>query len=66
MAAGRVLVCSGVQIGLENALFPMLVTLFGIVTVVRLVHPENLELAMLQTPLPIATLVRPQQPPKAW
>ena len=37
----------------------MLVTLFGIVTLVRPEQPEKAELPMLVTPLGITTLVRP-------
>jgi hypothetical protein len=41
----------------------MLVTLLGIVTLVRLVQPANVSLpSMLVTPLGIVTLVRPVQP----
>ena len=36
----------------------MLVTLFGIVTLVRPVQPANTSLPMLYTLLPIVTLVR--------
>jgi hypothetical protein len=40
----------------------MLVTLLGIVTLVRPVQPENAEDPMLVTLLGIVTLVRPVQP----
>ena len=41
-----------------NAPSPMLVTLLGIVTLVRLVQAENASSPMLMTPLEIVTLVR--------
>jgi hypothetical protein len=43
----------------------MLVTLLGIVTLVRPVQPENAYAAMLVTLLGIVTLVRPVQPENA-
>ena len=46
----------------ENAELPMLVTEFGIVTLVKLEQPEKAEPPMLVTELPIVTLVRPEQP----
>ena len=46
---------------LENALFPMLVTLAGIVTLIRLLHPANAEYPILVTPSESVTFVRPLQ-----
>ena len=43
----------------------MLVTLFGIVTLVRLLQPENTEEPMLVTLFGIVTLVRLEQPQNA-
>ena len=43
----------------------MLVTLLGIVTLVRLVQPENAMIPMLVTLLGIVTLVRLVQPENA-
>jgi hypothetical protein len=43
----------------------MLVTLFGIVTLVRLLQPEKAACPMLVTLFGIATLERPMQPEKA-
>ena len=43
----------------------MLVTLLGIVTLVRLVQPENASFPMLVTLLGIVTLVRLVQPENA-
>ena len=43
----------------------MLVTLFGIVMLVRLLQPENVLLPMLVTLFGIVTLVRPLQLEKA-
>jgi hypothetical protein len=39
----------------------MFVTLSGIVTLVRPLHPENAPYPMLVMPLPIVTLVKPVQ-----
>ena len=44
----------------------MLVTLFGIVTLVRPVQPENARSPMGVTRLGRVTLVRPVQPENAW
>ena len=49
----------------SNAQFPMLVTLSGIVTLVRLQQPANTSIAMRFTPLPIITFVNPLQPENA-
>ena len=43
----------------------MLVTLAGIVTLVRPLQPENAEYPMLVTPSGIVTFVRPLQPENA-
>jgi len=43
----------------------MLVTLFGIVTLVRPVQPEKAAIPMLVTLFGMVTLVRPLQPEKA-
>jgi hypothetical protein len=43
----------------------LLVTLLGIVTLVRLVQEENAPPPMLVTPFPIVTLVRLVQPENA-
>jgi len=40
---------------------PMLVTLLGMVTLVKLVQPMNALIPMLTTLLPIVTLVKPVQ-----
>ena len=45
----------------ENAQYQMLVTLLGIVTLVRLEQTSNAQLPMLVTLLPIMTLVRLRQ-----
>ena len=50
----------------ENADSAMLVTLFGIVTLLRLVQPENAEYLMLRTLSAIATLVRLMQSENIW
>ena len=42
----------------------MLVTEFGIVTLVRLEQPEKAEFPMLVTEFGMVTLVRPEQPEK--
>ena len=42
-----------------NTLTPIFVTLSGIVTLVRLLQPENVKARMLVTPDGIDTLVRP-------
>ena len=46
----------------RNTSIPMLVTLLGIVTLVRLVQSQNAYVPMLVTPLAIVTLVRLVQP----
>jgi hypothetical protein len=43
----------------------MLVTLSGMVTLVKLEQPENAELPMLVTPSGIVTLVKLEQPENA-
>ena len=46
----------------QNVPSPMLVTLSGIVTLVRLLHPQNAQSPMLVTLSGIVTLVRHSQP----
>ena len=41
---------------------PIAVTLFGMVTEARLLHPENAERPILVTPSGITREVRPEQP----
>ena len=50
---------------LENTDSPIVVTLFGIVTLVKPVQPWNVEGPMLVTPLGIVTLERLVQPENA-
>ena len=45
----------------ENALLPMLVTLLGMITDVKLLQPENAELPIEVTPFGIVTEVRLEQ-----
>ena len=44
---------------LQNVVFPILVTLSGMVMEVRLVHPENALISILVTPLGIILFMHP-------